>query len=465
MQDRTHLVKQNPLYIVLLLAKVLRLDPQQGLERTYYLGKSNKVLKTLKASPGMSPDLSKLDHNRILDLYPEYEYIFGPYVDANQDEFNSVYLLYTNRINQPNEVRVLYAGRVLQQHDANSLLDYNDSMRDEVLYYSAIASKTPLIGKSSNNCYYRSHRWTAEELGAIRKIYGATSCSHPRFNTLRENYSCTITIRPGEHVAANPYRVMYEVHHAKRRLTSSQEVYSINGRKADLRPDNVAMRDVEEEDRIKRQEAIDLYGLDVGALEKIYSRTGFNRFRGLYSYDSEFIQNGLKGRRYVKLVRGGTDEQYTLLLSRALMAVQEGRVLDETETVDHIDHNNQNDTLSNLRIINRHSHSAQDSVRIEIDPVECGCCGKHFLPSAKAFSYLKLYPTVPFCRPQCGKKLKELTKEEKTQKLATKKITYRYYVLDKVTKKPKYFQEGLTYEECRQQLFNDGNDSFDTPTP
>lgn len=460
MQDRTHLVKQNPLYNVLLLAKVLRLDPQQGLERTYYLGKSNKVLKTLKDNPGMSPDLTKLDHNRILDLYPEYEYIFGPYVDVNKDEFNSVYLLYTNRINQPNEMRVLYAGRVLQEHDVGQLLEYSDSMRDESHYNAAVASKSPLAGKVSNHCYYRQHRWSNEELTAIRKIYSASSCSHPRFNVLRENYTCTITVRPGEHISANVYRVLYEVHHAKKQLTSTQVVYSVNGRKADVRPDNVAMRDVEEEDLLKRQEAMSLYGLDVGALEKIYAMVGFNRFRGVYTYDSEFAQNGLKDRRYVKLVRGGTDEQHTVLLSRALVTVQEGRVLTEDETVDHIDHNSHNDDISNLRILGRSTHVAQDSVRIEIDPIECGVCDKHFLPSSKAFSYYTLQPVVPTCTPQCKEVLRAMPSDIKAQKLADKKITFRYYVLDKVTKKPKYFQQGLTYNECKQHLSNNGEQAF-----
>lgn len=462
MHDRTNLVNQNPLYSVLLLAKVLRLDPQQGLERTYYLGKNNKVLKTLKAAPGLNNDLSKLDHNRVLDLYPEYEYIFGPYIDASKEEFNAVYLLYTNRINQPNEIRVLYAGRILQEHDTARSLDYCDSMRDEAHYKSVMIARQVLPGKVSNHCYYRPHRWSAEEMMAIRKIYSANSCTQPSFNTLRENYNCTITLSPGEQLAANVYRVMYEIYHGKKRLTSSQVVYSANGRKADIRPDNVLMRDVDEEDRIKRQEAFDLYGLDTYALERIYARTGFNRFRGIYIYDGLNANPGNFGRRYVKLVRDGTDDQHTLLLSRALVTVQEGRVLTDDETVDHIDHDSQNDQLSNLRILSRSTHVAQESVRVEIDPVECGVCGNHFLPSLKAFSYYKLNPYLPVCTPRCKTKLKTLSAEVKAQRLLTKRITYRYYVLDKVTKKPKYFAEGMEYDECRQKLFSDGAQSFKT---
>lgn len=461
MQDRSNLVKQNPLYDILLLAKTIKLEPQQGLERVYHIGKSNKVLKTLRNKPGLNNDLSKLDHNRVLDLYPEYEYIYGPYVDSNQEEFNTVYLLFTNRVNQTNKLQVLYAGRVLQEHDTNQNLPYCESMRTEAVYRTTLDARDPLPRKLSNNCYYREYRWSEAEIAAIKQIYNAVGVRPPSYNALRENFSCGIMFGSNQHGSVNPYRLLYEIHHSKKRLEPHQVVSPVNGKKADLRTDNVVMRDLEEEDRSVRKEALEVYGLDTYKLEKIYARKGFNRFRGIYTYDEALGDNGLQGRRYVKLVRDGTDEQHTILLSRALMTVKEGRLLSDDETVDHIDHDNQNDALVNLRIVNRSSHTASDSVRLEIDPIVCGCCGKTFIPESKIFSYFKLNASaIPYCRPQCQKKLQSLTEEERVQKLAQKKITFRYYVLDKVTKQPRYFPPELSYKECRASLMNNGDTSF-----
>lgn len=467
MRDRASCIKENPLYDILLLAKGLGVSKGQGLERVYSIGKSNKVLGMFRNRPGMNDDLSKIDHNRVLDLYPQYEYIYGPYVDSDQDEFNTVYLLFTNRINGANEICVLYANRVQLEHEAGQLLEYRAQMRDEQEYRRVMDTKGKVPNKLGNNCYYREYPWSKEELNKLERIYKAKKVGSFRYNTLRENFIGTVTMSPGVHMHVSAYRLLYELHHAKRRLESHQVVSPVNGKKADLRVENVVVRDLEKEDSEMRREALEVYGLDTQALEKIYAVTGFNRIRGIYTYDGANAHKGNIGRKYVKLVKDGTDEQHTILLSRALIAVREDRVLTEDETVDHIDHNSANDKLENLRLIGRSAHTAEDSVRLEYNPLECGVCGKHFLPSVKVYSYYKLNPYIPTCTPKCRHLARDITGDERLAKLAQKKFVQRYYVLDKSPvngqNTRRYFPEGMDYNECRRLLHSDNIRAFTKP--
>lgn len=451
MEHLQHLLSRNPLYTVLSLVEKVECDPGIGLERTYTLGKSNKVLKAFKAEPGINKDLRRLDHVQILDLYPDCEYIFGPYVDADKDEFGLVYALFTNRVNDSNQIYVLYAGRVLQEMEAGCRLAYHPSMSQYHLYRDRLQSMQELPGRLSTHCYYRNHVFSAQEKAQLLEYYGARLVTQPRYNTLRENFTMTVTLNDGALVQVNPYRALYEIHHLRGRLGADDIVSPVNGKKADLRPDNVMVRSRVNEDEHKRKEALEVYGLDTYALERIYTSVGFDRFRGIYRYEGSKVQNGLKGRVYVKLVKDGTDEQFTLLLSRALVTVQENRVLSINETVDHIDHDSQNDRPENLRLLGRSTHIAQDSVRVEIDPVQCCICNKTFHLSSKAFYYYKNYPSPITCTPRCKKKLRVQDKSTRDALVNPQAITYRYYVLDKVTKKPRYF-DSQDYRECKRLL-------------
>ena len=450
MQDLSNHLKGNPLFSILSFVKVTKEENHQGLERTYHIGKNNKVLKTLRSLPSKRSDLSKLDHNLVLDLYPEYEYIFGPYVDANKDEFNLVYILYTNRINQANEINVLYAGRVLQEHDKGAKLDFSETMQDYRLYKEALDARQPLKGKLSNNCYYKKWTFTPQERKDILAMYNGRSVSEPRYNTLRESFAVSIILLDGSVVGINAYRLLYELYHSKKRLSSAEVVSPINGKKGDLRSDNVMSRNLEAEDKAMREAVFAKYGLDTYALENIYAVQGYNRFRGLYDYEG-VADAGNRDRMYVKLVKSGTDLQFAMYLSRALMIVKEGRILGENETVDHIDNDKTNDSISNLRIIDRSRHVSEDSIRVEVDPVLCCMCNKHFKLANKEYTYYKLSDTPITCSPRCKKKLRNVPKERKKEMVKAKVISYRYYVLDKETKKRKYFSS-TDYKECRQEL-------------
>ena len=333
-------------------------------------------------------------------------------------------------------------------------------MCDEDSYKRDISSRAVIPGKYSNHCYYLHHVWSAQEVAEVKRIYGAVNITVPRYNNLRENFACNIMMGVGNHINCNPYRVLYEIHHAKRRLADFEVVSPINGKKADLRPDNVMVRDLRSEEQEKVREAQELYELDVGMLEWIYGQMGFDRFRGVYTYESEKVSNGLFGRKYVKMVKSGTDLQYTTLLSRAIMSVAEGRLLKEDETVDHIDHDNTNDKLSNLRIVSRSAHTSGDAIQLHIDKTQCCVCDKSFMLDSKQYSYYKLSDYCPTCSDHCKSTYRHYTPEQKEMALSKKKLSARYYILDKDTKRPRYFPPTLTYEQCRQALFNDPDTAF-----
>lgn len=453
MTSPSAMLNVNPLYNILPMVRVLETVPGYGLERTYHIDKHNKVLGLLRELPGNNDDLSRIDHNQVLDLYPGYEYIFGPYVDANEHEFNTVYLLYTNRINLPNEIKVVYAGRVIMEYHAGQTLPDSPAMLTG--YESLVQGLAPIPGKLSNHCYYRRYRFSDEEKARLLQMYGGTSVSQPRYNPIRENFVMTVCMPDKAHVHSNPYRILYELYHAKRRLTKDETASPINGKKADLSPENVFMENKVEGDKHKAEEAMRLHGLDVRTLESIFASTGFGRFRGIYTHEGIKVSPSLKNRKYVKMVRDGTDEQVSLLLSRALMCVAEGRVLKTEEEVDHIDHNHMNDVISNLRILLKHVHTSEDSVRVEVTPMPCSICAKVFTLSNKAFSYYKSYPSPVTCTPQCRKKLRELPKEERKVLNDGKSIDYRYYILDKGDQQRLYFTS-KDYDECRQELFKNG---------
>jgi hypothetical protein len=123
MKDHTSELIKNPLRDTLINVQIVGIDNHLGLEKTYHIVKSKKALVGLKLGKPCRNDLFKIDHNAFLDMYPEYEYIFGPFMDSSDKEFNLVYLLYTNQLNAANKIKVVYAARVLKELKAGCVLE------------------------------------------------------------------------------------------------------------------------------------------------------------------------------------------------------------------------------------------------------------------------------------------------------------------------------------------------------
>ena len=69
----------------------------------------------------------------------------------------------------------------------------------------------------------------------------------------------------------------------------------------------------------------------------------------------------------------------TVSYPKWVMECQLGRKLDENlETIDHWDSNHSNNDLSNLRIVPRDQHSADDTRRVKLVKFNCAWCDKEF---------------------------------------------------------------------------------------
>lgn len=451
MTSPTEILATNPVSDILRVVKTHSVTIDYGLERTYTLSKSNKILNILREHPAANEDLRRIDHIALLDLYPQHEYIFGPYKDANAHEFNLVYILYSNRINQENELKVLYAGRVLLETIYESLLGQDPQVLDVQHYTQAVSTMQEVPNRRSVNCYYKDYTLSQEELAVARSIYKCTWVGQPRYNQLRENY--TVALNGGNDVAGvNPFRLLYEIHYEKARLPSHKVVSPANGKKADVRVDNVVCRDLYEEDKERRRVAFEEFGLDTYALEKLTASKGFDRFRGIYTFDGPDVKPANKGRRYVKMVKDGTDIQIAPYLSQCLMMVKLARPLLDNETVDHIDHNHSNDSIENLRIIDKTTHASEDSVLLEVSSSVCMGCGQTFTMTPKAYSYFRHHPGPLVCGKECRSKVGRTL-------LRGEPVTHRYYIIDKATGNKLYFQS-LNYDECRQILYKEGKTTF-----
>jgi len=94
-----------------------------------------------------------------------------------------------------------------------------------------------------------------------------------------------------------------------------------------------------------------------------------------------------KGREFV-IVVSNRGKKKTISYPKYLMEVHLGRKLDpDKETVDHWDTDKYNNDISNLRIIPRDEHSANDTRRVLPAKLKCSWCDKEFERSARVIRY------------------------------------------------------------------------------
>lgn len=110
------------------------------------------------------------------------------------------------------------------------------------------------------------------------------------------------------------------------------------------------------------------------------------------------------GRKLVILIdKNGV--RRTVSYPKWLVEVHLGRRLSEDETIDHWDSNFENNDMSNLRIVPRAEHSADDTRRVKLIKLECAWCAKEFERSPRLLrDKAKKGKAGPFCsRPCAGK--------------------------------------------------------------
>lgn len=110
--------------------------------------------------------------------------------------------------------------------------------------------------------------------------------------------------------------------------------------------------------------------------------------------------------RQIVIVIERNGKRRTVSYPKWLMEIQLGRKLDpDLETVDHIDSNIDNNNLSNLRIMPRDQHSAEDTRRVKSVKFECAWCDKEFERSPRLIrDKAKKNKAGPFCSRSCAGK-------------------------------------------------------------
>lgn len=113
-----------------------------------------------------------------------------------------------------------------------------------------------------------------------------------------------------------------------------------------------------------------------------------------------------KDGRQIVIVVETNGKRRTVSYPKWLMELQLGRRLDpDLETVDHIDSNFDNNDLSNLRVVPRDEHSADDTRRVKPVKFTCAWCDKEFERSPRLVrDKSKKQKAGPFCSRACAGK-------------------------------------------------------------
>lgn len=112
-----------------------------------------------------------------------------------------------------------------------------------------------------------------------------------------------------------------------------------------------------------------------------------------------------------------------------------------TETADHWDTDINNNDFSNLRIVPRSQHSADDTRRVRMLDLECAMCKKHFERSPRLVrDKSKKGKVSQFCSRQCAGKYSREVQLGKRKKLPVQKPPKStYYKRKYETKKSELF--------------------------
>lgn len=157
------------------------------------------------------------------------------------------------------------------------------------------------------------------------------------------------------------------------------------------------------------------------------------------------------GRQIVIIVENNGTRR-TVSYPKWLMELQMGRKLDPNlETVDHIDSNFDNNDLSNLRIMPRDQHSADDTRRVKNVKFTCAWCDKEFERSPRLVrDKSKKNKAGPFCSRVCAGRYSRMLQLKLIDKFDTQPAVDSEYYKQKYVKAwvPIILGEELTNYLC-----------------
>jgi hypothetical protein len=135
------------------------------------------------------------------------------------------------------------------------------------------------------------------------------------------------------------------------------------------------------------------------------------------------------GRKIV-IVLDDNGTRRTVSYPKYLVEQSLGRHLDpDSETIDHIDGNFDNNDVNNLRIVPRNEHSGDDTRRAKTVKFNCAWCGNEFERSPRLIrDKAKKNNAGPFCSRRCAGKYSRKLQLKLIEKLSPQQhIETEYY--------------------------------------
>ena len=453
----THLT-HNPLYHTLSTSTLVSVTEINGLEKEYTLTRHRhstnyfdpKKPTGSRNTKGDNTLFRYIDPSKLLALYPGYDVIYGPYVDSCATIVQHMLVLYI-RAESTYKLKTIYLTRALEEIAICYLLPNNyspASLHETELDLSSYSVVNPGCCRVN----YKAYVFNADEISKIKKLYPNISASI-RINFMVNKNRATVSLKgEGGDKLLSLARLLVEIHLLDRVIRSDETVVHINGKSWDVSLDNLKVVDNNEDYEALKIEIFNRYKLDVNKLIEIYRPTGYDYVKNVY-LDKPNTTSSNSGRRVVVLGKRGKDEQHTLLLSRALMTVETGRLLDPfMETVDHVDRDKTNDIVSNFRLVSRPEHVKEDLVNVEVDALPCPNCGKLFTPKPEQRVNVNKNLAGIFCSQSCGTVGSRLFRKGKLKPIKHSDIKYRYWVIDKVgtTENGRIYLDTLDYNFARK---------------
>jgi hypothetical protein len=118
------------------------------------------------------------------------------------------------------------------------------------------------------------------------------------------------------------------------------------------------------------------------------------------------FRNGKDSERKIMIIIEDDGTRRTVSYPKFLMEEHLGRRLDpDKETVDHIDFDINNNDISNLRLVPREEHSADDTRRVKLISIPCSWCGEKFERSPRVLRDKHRKGVIgTFCSKSCAGK-------------------------------------------------------------
>ena len=155
-----------------------------------------------------------------------------------------------------------------------------------------------------------------------------------------------------------------------------------------------------------------------------------------------------KDNRKIVIVVDRKGKRRTVSYPKWIMEIHLGRKLDpDKETVDHWDSDFDNNDLSNLKLVPRHEHSANDTRRVKMVKFNYAWCDKEFERSPRLIrDKAKKKKSGPFCSRSCAGKYSRMIQLKLIDKFDSQQaIDSEYYKRKYVTASHAEWQEPIDY--------------------